>query len=54
MPRKGQRSITISENTYNEIERLVGQNKDLFTNPTQFIKHALTELMIKVKTMEKL
>ena len=53
MPREGQKSITISGRTYQEIERLVRQNKDLFNTPTQFVKHAITELMIKVKTIEK-
>ena len=53
MPREGQRSITITKITHKEIERLVKENKDLFNNPTQFVKHAITELMIKVKTMEK-
>lgn len=53
MPRRGQRSITISEVTYKEIERLVNKNKELFNTPTHFVKHAIIELMIKIKTIEK-
>ncbi len=53
MPRKGQRTITITEGMYGEIERIVGDHKVIFDSPTQFAKHAIRELIIKLRAGKK-
>ena len=52
MPRPGQRSITISEKTYNEIKKIVSKYNERYSNPTQFVKHAIAELITKTRCEE--
>ena len=53
MPRPGQTSITISSKKYKTIKRLAKEHDDLFDNPTDYVKKALTEYTIRIKTIPK-
>lgn len=53
MPGKGQKSITISEKMYKEIERLAKENDEVFDNPTHFVKYAIGDLIFKVRGGKK-
>ena len=49
VPRPGYKTVSITSEMYASIENLVAENRDVFDTPSHFVKHAIAELMFKVR-----
>lgn len=49
VPRAGQKTVTLSAAQYGEIEQLVAENASLYESVSQFVKHAVTEQILKTR-----
>lgn len=49
MPRAGQKSVTLSARMYSEIEAIVRENQGHFDGVSDFVKHAIVELSLRVR-----
>ena len=53
VPKEGQRSVTIRKQTYAEVDRLVRRNPELYGSISEFVKHAINDLILKTRAGKK-